>query len=102
MLNIQRLWLLQQLASAGTISRVAELEGLTRPAVSQQLAQFERETSLVLLERAGRGVRLTSSALELLGSAKPLFTALSEVEGHLAVSYTHLDVYKRQPSPWSI
>lgn len=83
MVNIQRLWLLQQVANVGTISRVAELEGLTRPAVSQQLAQLERETSLVLLERAGRGVRLTYSAKALLESAAPVFDAISGVEAHL-------------------
>lgn len=83
MLSIQRLGLLRQLSFLKTISAVAEAEGLTRPAVSQQLAQLEAETGLALLERAGRNVRLTGSARALLDQSRGLFEALEGVEAHL-------------------
>lgn len=83
MLSIPRLVLLRQLALLKTISAVAEAEGLTRPAVSQQLAQLEAETGLALLERAGRNVKLTGSARSLLAQSRELFEAIEGVEAHL-------------------
>lgn len=65
------------------MSKVAEVEGTTRPAVSQQLAQLEAETGLTLIERAGRGVQLTGSAVALLAESQPLFEALASIDVHL-------------------
>jgi DNA-binding transcriptional LysR family regulator len=84
MLNVQRLRLLDQLSVLGTISAVAEAAGYTRPAVSQQLAQLERELGMVLLEKAGRSVRLTGSAKAILEHSRPLFESLESVESFVA------------------
>lgn len=83
MVSVPRLSLLRQLASLRTISAVAEAEGLTRPAVSQQLAQLEQETGIALLERAGRSVRLTGAGRALLEESRALFAAMESVEAHL-------------------
>ena len=59
MLDLRRLRLLRELHERGTIAAVADALQFTPSAVSQQLAMLERETGVRLLERAGRGVRLT-------------------------------------------
>src|ERR687896_127087 len=54
MLDLRRLRLLSELARRGTIAEVAAVVGYTPSAVSQSLAQLERETDVALLERDGR------------------------------------------------
>src|SRR5215204_3873147 len=66
MLELRRLRLLRELHERGTIAAVADALQFTPSAVSQQLAMLERETGVRLLERAGRGVRLTDPALTLV------------------------------------
>jgi LysR family transcriptional regulator, low CO2-responsive transcriptional regulator len=59
MLDVKRLRLLAELSRRGTIAAVARTVGYTPSAVSQSLAQLEREVGVALLERDGRGVRPT-------------------------------------------
>jgi molybdate transport repressor ModE-like protein len=65
MLDARKLRLLREVQARGTIAAVAQALSFSASAVSQQLAQLEREVGTSLLERAGRGVRLTSAG-ELL------------------------------------
>ena len=62
MLDLRRLRLLRELARRETIAEVAKVVGYTPSAVSQSLAQLEREAGIALLERDGRRVRLTPAA----------------------------------------
>src|SRR3954467_6786018 len=55
MLDVRRLRLLAELSRRGTIAAVARTVGYTPSAVSQSLAQLEREVGLALLERGGGG-----------------------------------------------
>ena len=82
MLDLRRLRLLHELSERGTIAAVADALQYTPSAVSQQLAILEREAGVKLLERAGRGVRLTDPALVLAGHAGELLerAALAEAE----------------------
>jgi DNA-binding transcriptional LysR family regulator len=82
MLDLRRLRLLRELHERGTIAAVAEALQYTPSAVSQGLATLERETGVRLLERAGRGVRLTDAAIVLAGHADALLerTALAEAD----------------------
>ena len=54
MLDLRRLRLLRELHDRGTIAAVADALQFTPSAISQQLAQLERETGVRLLQRAGR------------------------------------------------
>lgn len=83
MLNLARLQLFHELSVLGTISGVAKATGLTRPAVSQQLAQLERETGVALFERSVRGARLTTAGHRLLARVNPLFTIINDIEADL-------------------
>src|SRR5215207_5858556 len=82
MLELRRLRLLRELSERGTIAAVADALQFTPSAVSQQLAILEREVGVPLLERAGRGVRLTDPALVLVEHADALLerTALAEAD----------------------
>src|SRR5215216_2791253 len=86
MLELRRLRLLRELAERGTIAAVAEALQFTPSAVSQQLAMLEREAGVQLLERAGRGVRLTDAALVLVDHAEALLERAALAEADLAAA----------------
>src|SRR5215475_9732290 len=86
MLELRRLRLLAELHERGTIAAVADALQFTPSAVSQQLAMLERETGVQLLERAGRGVRLTDPALVLVEHADALLSRAELAESDLAAA----------------
>jgi DNA-binding transcriptional LysR family regulator len=86
MLELRRLRLLRELHERGTIAAVADALQFTPSAVSQQLAMLEREAGVPLLERAGRGVRLTDAALVLVDHAKALLERAALAEADLAAA----------------
>ena len=86
MLDLRRLRLLQELHRRGTIAAVAEALQFTPSAVSQQLAVLERESGVSLLERSGRGVRLTDAALVLVRHADTLLERAELAEAELAAA----------------
>src|SRR5919107_5877606 len=86
MLDLRRLRLLRELHERGTIAAVAEALQFTPSAVSQQLAMLEREAGVRLLERAGRGVRLTDPALVLVQHADALLERAAIAEADLAAA----------------
>ena len=86
MLDLHRLRLLHELNARGTIAAVADALQFTPSAVSQQLAVLEREAGLPLLERAGRGVRLTDAAMVLVRHADVLLERAELAEAELAAA----------------
>jgi len=84
MLDLRRMRLLHELHERGTIAAVAKALQFTPSAVSQQLAVLERESGVPLLERAGRGVRLTDAALVLVRHAEALLDRAELAEAELA------------------
>jgi DNA-binding transcriptional LysR family regulator len=86
MLDLRRVRLLRELAARGTIAAVADALQFTPSAVSQQLAILEREAGVPLLERAGRGVRLTDAALTLVEHADALLARAALAEADLAAA----------------
>jgi DNA-binding transcriptional LysR family regulator len=86
MLDLRRLRLLRELKERGTIAAVADALQFTPSAVSQQLAMLEREAGVRLLERAGRGVRLTDPALVLVDHADALLERAALAEADLAAA----------------
>jgi len=86
MLSLSRLRVLSELSRRGTIAATAQALSYTPSAVSQQLAQLERETGVLLLERVGRGVRLSGDALHLVAHADEAIARLDQAESDLASS----------------
>jgi DNA-binding transcriptional LysR family regulator len=86
MLELRRLRLLRELQERGTVAAVADALQFTPSAVSQQLAMLEREAGVKLLQRAGRGVRLTDAALVLVEHAEALLERAAIAEADLAAA----------------
>jgi DNA-binding transcriptional LysR family regulator len=86
MLDLRRLRLLRELHERGTIAAVADALQFTPSAVSQQLGILEREAGVPLLERAGRGVRLTDAALVLVDHTEALLERARRAEADLAAA----------------
>ena len=70
-MNFRRLKYFVKIVDIGSLTQAAEVLHIAQPALSQQVATLEGELNQQLLIRTKRGVT--------------------------PVSYTHLDVYKRQP-----
>jgi DNA-binding transcriptional LysR family regulator len=87
MLDLRRLRLLSELSRRGTIAEVAAVVGYTPSAVSQSLAQLERETGVALLERDGRRVRLTPAAHGLVAATDRVLAELDAAEAELAAEH---------------
>ncbi|MFD7876366.1 LysR family transcriptional regulator [Streptomyces sp. NPDC059766] len=83
MLDLQRLRALHAVSVHGTVGAAATALGYTPSAVSQQIAKLERETRTVLLEREGRGVRLTPEAHQLAATARQLLAIVERAETEL-------------------
>ncbi|MDT0462558.1 MULTISPECIES: LysR family transcriptional regulator [Streptomyces] len=83
MLDLQRLRALHAVSVHGTVGAAAAALGYTPSAVSQQIAKLERETRTTLLEREGRGVRLTDEARQLAGTAQELMAIVERAETDL-------------------
>ena len=72
--------LLLELKRRGTIAAVAEALHFSPSGVSQQLILLENEVGVTLLERIGRGVRLTEAAEVLADYAERILTELEQAE----------------------
>jgi len=66
------------------MAAVAEALFLTPSAVSQQITLLEQETGVKLVERQGRGVRLTPAGELLVAHADRLFAVLDEAMADMA------------------
>ncbi|GAA4604707.1 DNA-binding transcriptional LysR family regulator [Actinoplanes octamycinicus] len=83
-LDLRRLRFLRELEERGTLGAVAAALDYSPSTVSQQLALLERETGARLLERAGRGVRLTEAGRVLARHARVLLSAAEAAAADLA------------------
>ncbi|GAA2606779.1 LysR substrate-binding domain-containing protein [Actinomadura fulvescens] len=83
MLDLERLRALHSVATYGSVSAAADVLHVTTSAVSQQLAKLERETGQKLLERNGRGVRLTDAAELLVTHADRILSLVERAQADL-------------------
>lgn len=84
MLNLERLRALHAVMTTGSVVGAARTLHVTTSAISQQLARLEREVGQQLVERHGRGIRLTEAGALLAGNAGELLTHVERVEAGLA------------------
>src|SRR5829696_7635060 len=84
MIDVRRLQVLREVAEQGTLAAAADVLHLTPSAVSQQLAALEREVGQPVVERNGRGVRLTGAAEVLVGHANLVLAQLEAAEADVA------------------
>jgi DNA-binding transcriptional LysR family regulator len=84
MYDVRRLALLHDLSVFGTLIAVAEANGITASAVSQQMRRLETEAGVELLIRQGRRVRLTGAGEILVTHAAEIIASLQRAEGVLS------------------
>jgi len=84
MLNVNRMRMLREVAAHGGIAAAAEALYMSPSAVSQQMAVLEREAGTPLLERHGRGVRLTAAGESLVAHTERVLAVLEEAQADLA------------------
>ncbi len=69
-------------AEEGSLSAAARALGMSQPTLGRQVDALEEELGLVLFERAGRGLILTPSGLELLDHVR----AMGEAAGRVSLT----------------
>ena len=79
----QRLIRLAVLIQHGSFSRAAEHLGLTQPALSQSIAQIEKEVGVKLIERTPHGVEPTLYGQVLYEHAKSIDRELALAAQHI-------------------
>lgn len=82
-LDVGRLRVLREVGLRGTIAGAARSLGLTASAVSQQLAQLEREAATPLVDRSSRGVALTGAGRALADRAGEVLDVLQAARADL-------------------
>jgi molybdate transport repressor ModE-like protein len=84
MLDVTRLRVLAAVARHGSVTAAAKSLNYAQPSVSHHLARLEAETGTRLVERSGRGVRLTDAGRLLAGRAEEILGRLDAAEQELA------------------
>jgi DNA-binding transcriptional LysR family regulator len=84
MLDPRRLEVLREFAAQGTIARAAAALAFTPSAVSQQLAQLQREAGVELFRKVGRRLELTDAGRMLVSRADGLLAHVEGIEAELA------------------
>jgi DNA-binding transcriptional LysR family regulator len=87
-MDFKRLRILRELADRGTVGATAEAMNVTPSAVSQQLKTLQEELGVALVEKSGRGVRLTEAGLAMAAAAAEVSTAMARAE-------STIDTYRR-------
>jgi molybdate transport repressor ModE-like protein len=83
MLSFERLRALHAIAVHGSVSRAAKALHVTNSAISQQIAKLEEQVGESLLERSGRGVKLTDAAALLVSHTGQMLSILEGAEAEL-------------------
>jgi DNA-binding transcriptional LysR family regulator len=81
MLDIQRLRVFRAVVASGSVQAAADHLGYTPSAISQSLTTLQRETGLVLFEKAGRGIAPTPTARVLAAESEEVMGSLSRLGG---------------------
>jgi DNA-binding transcriptional LysR family regulator len=84
MLDVTRLRVLVAVARYGSVTAAAQALNYAQPSVSHHIARLEAETGARLLQRAGRGVRLTDAGRLLAERAEEIIGRLDAAENELA------------------
>ena len=90
MLDVTRLRVIEAVARHGSVTAAARALHYSQPSVSHHLARLESETGAQLLQRVGRGIRLTQAgqlladrAAEIIGRVE---AADAELSAHVGLS----------------
>lgn len=83
-IDVQTLRVVRAIGDTGSITAAAAALGYSQPAVSQQVRRLETRLGVAVLERVGRGVRLTEAGRVLARHAAAVTLALDAAAEELA------------------
>src|SRR5207248_901828 len=90
MLDVTRLRVIDAVARHGSVTAAAKELHYSQPSVSHHLARLEAETGAQLVQRAGRGIRLTQAGRLLADRAAEIIgridAADAELSAHIGLS----------------
>src|SRR5258708_13706945 len=84
MLAATRLGVLVAIARHGSVTAAAQVLNYAQPSISHHMARLESETGAKLMERSGRGIRLTEAGRLLAERAEEILGRLDAAEAELA------------------
>lgn len=84
MLDVTRLRVLASVARHGSVTAAAQALGYAQPSISHHLSRLEAETGSRLVQRVGRGIRLTDAGRTLAERAEEILGRLDAAEAELA------------------
>ncbi|ANN19493.1 LysR family transcriptional regulator [Amycolatopsis orientalis] len=84
MLDILRLRVLAAIAAHGSVTKAAKQLNYSQPAVSHHLARLEAETGAKLVQRVGRGIRLTPEGEHLARRATEILARVDTAAAELS------------------
>jgi molybdate transport repressor ModE-like protein len=84
MLDVTRLRVLDAVARHGSVTAAAREMDYSQPSVSHHLARLEAETGAQLLQRAGRGIRLTPAGRLLADRAAEIIGRIDAADAELS------------------
>src|ERR671915_1416594 len=84
MLDVTRLRVLDAFARLGSVTAAAKELHYSQPTVSHHLSRLEAETGAQLLQRVGRGVRLTEAGRLLADRAAEIVGRLDAADAELS------------------
>lgn len=76
--NINTLLAFVTVAREGSVSRAAEIQNLTQPAVSHQIKRLSEETGITLFRRTATGLQITQDGAAILQKAEQVLAAMNE------------------------
>jgi DNA-binding transcriptional LysR family regulator len=90
MLDVNRLRVIDAVARLGSVTAAAKELHYSQPSVTHHLSRLEAETGAQLLQRAGRGIRLTPAGQLLAGRAAEIIgridAASAELSAHVGLT----------------
>ena len=84
MLDVNRLRVIDAVARHGSVTAAARELSYSQPSVSHHLARLEAETGAQLLQRVGRGIRLTQAGHLLAGRAAEILGRIDAADAELS------------------
>src|ERR671929_1770214 len=84
MLDVTRLRVIDAVARHGSVTEAAKELNYSQPSVSHHLARLEAETGAKLVQRVGRGIRLTDAGRKLAERGAEILGRLDAAEAELS------------------
>ena len=84
MLDVTRLRVIDAVARHGSVTAAAKELHYSQPSVTHHLSRLEAETGAQLLQRVGRGIRLTPAGMLLAGRAAEILGRIDAADAELS------------------